>query len=502
MLFFILVISFAIIYKFLCIYREEEEKKAIEKKRRNDILTAQEFVLANSKAIKHVAALNNKTNFKKITTPTIVVDCKSLSQYRNFEPAKYLTHQLTDDPNFLHYYFEYVEINKQLYQNYRKEYISYKKDFINPAFISTEQIDLKYAIQYEKEAFENLIEYPMCSKSIKYVVKYTTPSGKYVYNDRIFVLSDKEIDSVILSVNDKKKKEEEKLKKIQEDKNLKNKIIQKNEEMQNIIELQNKRIARQNEELLNLKNYIDNKLKTIDNISSQHQTSKIYPQKSYIEGKRSDLGEYEFRSSWEANIARILNSKKIEWEYERKRFELQNLSYLPDFFLSDGTIIEVKGFWDNESIEKCDMFIRTYPKANYLIVDNDMYCEIESIYTKYKPITNWEKTNINLKHGTSVAVVGLSFLQDKSILNEIKINDNLVLEREKNNDYDQFAISVKTIDGKYLGHIEKKFASIYSKKIDIGMEFSAIVESISKKIIKIKVHRSNYNVCCVYDILK
>ena len=37
-------------------------------------------------------------------------------------------------------------------------------------------------------------------------------------------------------------------------------------------------------------------------------------------GKRSDLNNQYFRSSWEANIARILNFLNIRWIYEYKRF--------------------------------------------------------------------------------------------------------------------------------------------------------------------------------------
>ena len=53
--------------------------------------------------------------------------------------------------------------------------------------------------------------------------------------------------------------------------------------------------------------------------------------------KRADLGMY-FRSTWEANYARILNYENTEWGYETTRFPLRNENdelvavYTPDFF--------------------------------------------------------------------------------------------------------------------------------------------------------------------------
>ena len=38
-------------------------------------------------------------------------------------------------------------------------------------------------------------------------------------------------------------------------------------------------------------------------------------------GIRTDLNAY-FRSTWEANYARILNYESIEWKYEAKTFQL------------------------------------------------------------------------------------------------------------------------------------------------------------------------------------
>lgn len=51
--------------------------------------------------------------------------------------------------------------------------------------------------------------------------------------------------------------------------------------------------------------------------------------KSFI---REDLNQH-FRSTWEANFARILNYLDIDWEYEKYRIFFEDCSYLPDFYL-------------------------------------------------------------------------------------------------------------------------------------------------------------------------
>lgn len=113
--------------------------------------------------------------------------------------------------------------------------------------------------------------------------------------------------------------------------------------------------------------------------------NKICVEQAYKEGARPDLGDIVFRSSWEANIARILNRNNIIWEYEKEYFDLTNISYLPDFFIGDDIILEVKGFWDKESADKVDSFIRTFPNKKVYIVDGDMYQNLETIYTIYAP---------------------------------------------------------------------------------------------------------------------
>lgn len=108
-------------------------------------------------------------------------------------------------------------------------------------------------------------------------------------------------------------------------------------------------------------------------------------------GYREDL-QCSFRSAWEANIARIFNSKDISWKYEEEMYDLEPpqyytetksinvntgksvIYYEPDFVLEDGTIIEVKGFWDNRSKVRVSQFMAQYPDKKYLVIDTDLYC--------------------------------------------------------------------------------------------------------------------------------
>ena len=89
-------------------------------------------------------------------------------------------------------------------------------------------------------------------------------------------------------------------------------------------------------------------------------------------GKRDDLGGQYFRSSWEANYARYLDSKKIKWEYEKKTFYFDGikrgaLSYTPDFkIFPEGNNdayqwVELKGFLTSKDRTKIKRFKKQYP---------------------------------------------------------------------------------------------------------------------------------------------
>lgn len=118
-------------------------------------------------------------------------------------------------------------------------------------------------------------------------------------------------------------------------------------------------------------------------------------------GKRPDLGNQYFRSSWEANWARYLNwlrdQGEIEWwEYEADTFEFPvkrgSRFYTPDFKIknADGTIEyhEVKGYMDQRSRTKLRRMAKYYPDTPLILIDKDAYYATAKDVRAFLP--NWE----------------------------------------------------------------------------------------------------------------
>lgn len=101
--------------------------------------------------------------------------------------------------------------------------------------------------------------------------------------------------------------------------------------------------------------------------------------------------EYFFRSSWEIAVAFYLENNGFQWKYELKRFDLNGLTYKPDFFLlNDGKIlkiIEVKGWIRPKDINKISRFRNLFdipievwdrPKLKSLnLLDSNFYGKID-----------------------------------------------------------------------------------------------------------------------------
>lgn len=121
-------------------------------------------------------------------------------------------------------------------------------------------------------------------------------------------------------------------------------------------------------------------------------------------GKRDDIGEY-FRSSWEANIARVLNAKNISWKFEPKRFQFPDdgsgiISYCPDFYLDSVDLwVEVKGWMDDNSRIRIEKFRKYYPTEfeKLVIIGEKEYLCIEKIYSR--TIHMWESTKTKRTKG-------------------------------------------------------------------------------------------------------
>lgn len=120
-------------------------------------------------------------------------------------------------------------------------------------------------------------------------------------------------------------------------------------------------------------------------------------------GRREDLGDVHFRSSWEANYARYLNllmRMKVvtSWEFEPKTFWFENIrrgvrSYRPDFLVqyaneSKPVYVEVKGWMDPKSKTKIARFRKYYPEEKLEVVAAKEYRSIAAKWSSAIP--NWE----------------------------------------------------------------------------------------------------------------
>jgi hypothetical protein len=103
-------------------------------------------------------------------------------------------------------------------------------------------------------------------------------------------------------------------------------------------------------------------------------------------GKRADLGDVYFRSSWEANYARYLNwlrahGKLDAWSYEAKTFIFAAIkrgtrAYTPDFLV---TIAgrdewhEVKGWMDPKSVTRLRRMAKYFPREVVRVIGESWF---------------------------------------------------------------------------------------------------------------------------------
>lgn len=190
-------------------------------------------------------------------------------------------------------------------------------------------------------------------------------------------------------------------------------------------------------------------------------------------GYRKDMGS-SFKSSWEANIARILKFLNIKWEYEYFHIVTLNSVYVPDFYYSregDEIIIEVKGRWDNRSIEKVSYVLREEPDYTLFIVDADIYNFLEK---RYNFIEGWEDTG-RITQDFIVPVVGVNISDRKKYINNLDNGEEVEIITEPKNPYDHFAIKVINKHGQELGYIKKEWAAIITWKINFGFKYDVFV---------------------------
>jgi len=215
------------------------------------------------------------------------------------------------------------------------------------------------------------------------------------------------------------------------------------------------------------------------------------------------------RSTWEANIARLLNYLNIYWHYEKQRYNLERtlyksktsgiMSYTPDFFLENNIILEVKGFWDSISVEQVFLFKQQKQEYKHYVIDGDMYYSLDNIYKN--KIKNWEPTHKH-KYNQTVSLVGINIPDRKPYVNELEIGEQVFLKRDKDNPYDKNAVKVLNYNKKLVGYLAKQWACIYAEKIDLGMEFNAVIKEKKPNDLNIILSRNNTEENIIHDFLK
>jgi hypothetical protein len=228
---------------------------------------------------------------------------------------------------------------------------------------------------------------------------------------------------------------------------------------------------------------------------------------------------YTLRSSWEANMARILNYLGLKWEYEKTTLvlsgknEKEPIFYIPDFFLENNDIIEIKGFWDKYSLEKvhgCKHKNFIYPPniknlnqefidSHYYIIDFDMFHTLEKLYAPLIP--NWE-TMSGLQKSQDIFIVGINRPERTKFVKALNKSDRIILQRDIENDFDKYAIKALNTNGDMLGFVSKEWVCIYADKLDMGMEFEATIKTINSAHIVATVKRTNNDIDILYDFLK
>ena len=86
-------------------------------------------------------------------------------------------------------------------------------------------------------------------------------------------------------------------------------------------------------------------------------------------------------------------------------------------------------------------------------------------------------------------VAGVSHLDDKSVLEEIKVDDKVFLVREGDNKYDSYAIVIRTESQKKLGYVPRYDNIVFARLMDAGKSLASKIKEIddSKSFKKITI---------------
>lgn len=87
-------------------------------------------------------------------------------------------------------------------------------------------------------------------------------------------------------------------------------------------------------------------------------------------------------------------------------------------------------------------------------------------------------------------IAGTSYIEEKEVFQSLKVNDHLILRRDKENKFDEKAILVQNEKKIKLGFIPRKDNEIFSRLLDAGKLLTGTVKEINLKgdIYKIKIN--------------
>jgi hypothetical protein len=90
--------------------------------------------------------------------------------------------------------------------------------------------------------------------------------------------------------------------------------------------------------------------------------------------KRIEYNGCVYRSGYEVRFAQMLDRQGVAFQYEPKRFDLGETTYLPDFYLpSYDLYCEVKGYMIREAQRKIELFADVYPTQRLAVIPRDFF---------------------------------------------------------------------------------------------------------------------------------
>lgn len=108
----------------------------------------------------------------------------------------------------------------------------------------------------------------------------------------------------------------------------------------------------------------------------QHKKSINYGRRSGLYGPT--LKGHLVRSKWELRVCNWLFTHGIEYQYEPEVFDFGAFSYTPDIYIPRWNVWwEVKGYWDDKSVRRVQMFNEKY--ENLMVIDRENISLFEEV---------------------------------------------------------------------------------------------------------------------------